>query len=272
MIWVPPLRERKEDIIFLAKRFLEQTGRELGREVHGFTDEAVELLLSYGWPGNVRELKNVMKRATLLCEGAVEPHHLSVGRLTPAHVPLNTELAAGIRRGLSLREIKEKLGCSIRGFSDMRPEEISRLTGLDLETACLASKREFDEPFIVVGKKRTDLDALFKSARQRGLTITKGGRFYHLQGKNDKGKAMEKIISWYKHEHMQVFSIGLGDSPNDFSMLELADFPVLIRSQREFPELKGQIPRLRVTREIGPKGWNKAILDILGKKEEKRNV
>lgn len=113
VIWVPPLRERREDIIFLAKRFLEQTGRELGREVHGFTDEAVELLLSYGWPGNVRELKNVMKRATLLCEGAVEPHHLSVGRLTPAHVPLNTELAAGIRRGLSLREIKEKAAAEV---------------------------------------------------------------------------------------------------------------------------------------------------------------
>jgi mannosyl-3-phosphoglycerate phosphatase len=83
---------------------------------------------------------------------------------------------------------------------------------------------------------------------------------------------MEKIIAWYKHEYKQVFSIVLGDSPNDFSMLELADFPVLIRSQREFPDLKREIPRLRVTREIGPKGWNKAILDILGKKEEARNV
>ena len=54
--------------------------------------------------------------------------------------------------------------------------------------------------------------------------------------------------------------------------LELADFPVLIRTLREFPELKGEIPRLMVTREIGPKGWNKAILDILGKKEEERNA
>ncbi len=113
VIWVPPLRERKEDIIFLAKKFLGQTSRELHREVHGFTDEAVELLLSYSWPGNVRELKNVMKRATLLCDGAVEPHHLSVGRLTPSHVPLNTELAAGIRRGLSLREIKEKAAAEV---------------------------------------------------------------------------------------------------------------------------------------------------------------
>jgi hypothetical protein len=55
-------------------------------------------------------------------------------------------------------------------------------------------------------------------------------------------------------------------------MLEFADVPVLIRSQREFPKLKGKIPRLRLTREIGPKGWNKAIIDILGKKEEVCNV
>lgn len=113
VIWVPPLRERKEDIIFLAKRFLEQTSRELGRNVQGFTDETIELLLSYNWPGNVRELKNVMKRATLLSDGAVEPHHLSVGRLTPSHVPLTTELAAAIRRGLSLREIKEKAAAEV---------------------------------------------------------------------------------------------------------------------------------------------------------------
>ena len=171
-----------------------------------------------------------------------------------------------------LQEIRDELRWNIKGFSDMGIEEISLLTGLDHKISRLAAMREFDEPFLVLKKQAVDENALHKAADKRGLTVTSGGRFYHLQGKNDKGKAMEKIISWYKHEHKQVFSIVLGDSPNDFPMLELADFPVLIRSQREFPELKGEIPRLRVTREIGPKGWNKAILDILGKKEEERNV
>ncbi len=171
-----------------------------------------------------------------------------------------------------LKEIRDELRWNIKGFSDMDIEEISQLTGLDHKISRLAAMREFDEPFLVINKQAVDENALHKAAGKRGLTVTSGGRFYHLQGKNDKGKAMEKIISWYKDEHKQVFSIVLGDSPNDFSMLELADFPVLIRSQREFPELKGEIPRLRVTREIGPTGWNKAILDILGKKEEERNV
>jgi mannosyl-3-phosphoglycerate phosphatase len=171
-----------------------------------------------------------------------------------------------------LQEIRDELRWDIKGFSDMGIEEISQLTGLDPKTSRLAAMREFDEPFIVLKKQAIDENTLHKAANKRGLTVTSGGRFYHLQGKNDKGKAMEKIISWYRHEHKKVFSIGLGDSPNDFPMLELADVPVLIRSQREFPKLKGEIPRLRVTREIGPKGWNKAILDILGKKEEERNV
>jgi mannosyl-3-phosphoglycerate phosphatase len=171
-----------------------------------------------------------------------------------------------------LKEIRDELRWEIKGFSDMEIEEISQLTGLDPKISRLAAMREFDEPFLILKKQPINENALQKAADKRGLAVTSGGRFYHLQGKNDKGKAMEKIISWYKHEHKQIFSIGLGDSPNDFPMLELADFPVLIRSQREFPELKGEIPRLQVTREIGPKGWNKAILDILDKKEEKRNV
>ena len=171
-----------------------------------------------------------------------------------------------------LRGIRDELRWDIKGFSDMDIDEISRLTGLDPKSSRLAAMREFDEPFIVLKKQPVDENALHKAADKRGLTVTSGGRFYHLQGKNDKGQAVEKIISWYKHERKKVLSIALGDSPNDFSMLELADFPVLIRSQREFPKLKGEIPRLRLTQEIGPKGWNKAILDILGNKEEACNV
>ncbi|MDT8273551.1 MAG: helix-hairpin-helix domain-containing protein, partial [Desulfomonilia bacterium] len=47
-----------------------------------------------------------------------------------------------------------------------------------------------------------------------------GGRFYHLHGKNDKAEAVRKLISWYKKRSPRLFTIGLGDSPNDFSMLK----------------------------------------------------
>ncbi len=171
-----------------------------------------------------------------------------------------------------IREIREELGWNIRGFSDMSIEEISDLTGLDLQTSRLAAMREYDEPFIFLEEQPGNRNALFRAAEQRGLKVTVGGRFYHLHGRNDKGKAMGKVISWYKQFHGAVASIALGDSPNDFAMLERADYPVLTRSQHDFPKLKEKIPCLRVTREMGPAGWNSAVWGILGKKEEAADV
>ncbi len=71
MIIIPPLRERKEDIPFLAKRFCNEAATELKKQIRGFSAEAEKLLIQYSWPGNVRELKNVMRRAVLLSEADV---------------------------------------------------------------------------------------------------------------------------------------------------------------------------------------------------------
>lgn len=165
-----------------------------------------------------------------------------------------------------LMEIREELGWQIRGFSEMNLDEISHLTGLDLKSSRLAAIREYDEPFIVQEPEDMDLDSLQDAARKRDLKITKGGRFYHLHGKNDKGAAVEKVISWYRDSHHQVFTIALGDSPNDFSMLKQVDCPVLIGSSHHFPDIEEMIPELRVTQEAGPKGWNSVVLDILGER------
>lgn len=166
-----------------------------------------------------------------------------------------------------IREIREELGWNIKGFSDMSADEISRLTGLDEETSKLAAQREYDEPFIILEGQLLDEDVLIEAAGRRGLTVTRGGRFYHLHGDNDKGRSMAKIISWYKRFHEEVITIVLGDSPNDFPMLKLADYPVLVRGKPDFSKLKKGIPRLSITREMGPKGWNSAVLGILGNKE-----
>lgn len=169
-----------------------------------------------------------------------------------------------------LQGVREELGWEIRGFSDMNIEEISYLTGLDKEGARLAAMREFDEPFVILEQQEPDGEALSRALSKRGLTVTPGGRLYHLKGKNDKGKAMGKLISWYRGFRGRIMSIALGDSPNDFPMLERADFPVLVRSGRGFPGLRERIPRLRVTPNAGPKGWNEAVLEILKEKKLER--
>ncbi len=65
-LWIPPLRERSEDIPLLAARFLEELSRELGRGTRTLSARAMERLVAYPWPGNVRELRNVLERAVLI--------------------------------------------------------------------------------------------------------------------------------------------------------------------------------------------------------------
>jgi DNA-binding NtrC family response regulator len=68
-IAVPPLRQRREDIPDLARRFLARFAAEEGRVIRGLAAEAMALLTSYDWPGNVRQLENALFRAVVLCEG-----------------------------------------------------------------------------------------------------------------------------------------------------------------------------------------------------------
>ncbi len=68
-IELPPLRERKDDLMLFAQAFLDETNKELGKNVKGYSKEVINDFMNYGWPGNLRELKNVIKRATLLTDG-----------------------------------------------------------------------------------------------------------------------------------------------------------------------------------------------------------
>jgi two-component system NtrC family response regulator len=67
---IPPLRERPGDAILLAQAFLERYARELGRNIRGFTADALAALEAHAWPGNVREMENLIKRATIMADGS----------------------------------------------------------------------------------------------------------------------------------------------------------------------------------------------------------
>jgi Nif-specific regulatory protein len=81
-IVIPPLRERREDIALLAGHFLGKYAEEFGRDVGGFSQQAMELLQSYKWPGNVRELENEVQRLVIQLDDGefVQPEHVS-GRI-----------------------------------------------------------------------------------------------------------------------------------------------------------------------------------------------
>jgi mannosyl-3-phosphoglycerate phosphatase len=165
----------------------------------------------------------------------------------------------------ALNKLRQKLGWTIRGFSDMTIKEIADLTGLDHQQARLASSREFDEPFILPDAK-ADLRILEREIRQLGLKLSTGGRFHHLHGQYDKGEAVDRLINWYRKTNSSIVTVALGDSPNDFSMLKRVQHPVLVHSSKSNSLININIPGLRTTREPGPRGWNAAVLDLLDEK------
>ena len=99
---LPPLRERVADIPLLAEHFLRQVCEDAGKQVRGFTDEAVAALERYRWPGNVRELQNAIERAVLLGRESV----VGVDDLPPT-VTASGRLSAQQIAGQSLKEALE---------------------------------------------------------------------------------------------------------------------------------------------------------------------
>jgi len=76
-VYMPPLRERKTDILLLADYFLEKYTKENQKDIRRFSTPAIDMLVQYHWPGNVRELENCIERAVLLCEeGVIHSYHL----------------------------------------------------------------------------------------------------------------------------------------------------------------------------------------------------
>jgi len=106
-LYVPPLRERSDDILFLAERFREDSNRELNKCVRRFSDTARNLLLAYAWPGNVRELRAAVRRAVLLADELVFQEHLEIDSTVHnrGRHPAWTQPEPMPFEGLSLREI-----------------------------------------------------------------------------------------------------------------------------------------------------------------------
>lgn len=110
-IWVPPLRERREDIPVLAERFLAQCTQERHKPVKGFTPEAMDILTRYHYPGNVRELQNAIERAVLLTRTEyIQPCDLPENFLTGGpYEPLAGQAAITLPLATNLPEAVERL-------------------------------------------------------------------------------------------------------------------------------------------------------------------
>jgi len=92
-IYIPPLRERRDDIPLLVDYFVEKLRRQTGRPIDGVSPDAMCILLNHSWPGNIRELENALEYAFVVCKG---------GYIQPYHLPIHIQQSA-VEAGLKIK-------------------------------------------------------------------------------------------------------------------------------------------------------------------------
>lgn len=160
----------------------------------------------------------------------------------------------------ALNQLRNKFNFLFRGFNDMCVEELMAHTRLDAESAQRAKTRLCSEPLL--WQQGDESLAIFtKELSHFDLTLTRGGRFYHVMRPVDKGQSMLWLLQQYQEMEPQTqwITVALGDSHNDLKMLEQADIPVLITNPSGSTPDVSHINHLIHPISPGPSGWNEAI-------------
>ena len=127
-IKMPPLRERGDDLLFLARYFLVHFNGEMKRGIKGFTPESEKLLLLHNWPGNIRELKNCIERAVIYCRDEwLAPFHLSVPRPSSSSSQELLPL-------LTLKDMELKYICNVLQRVDNNKSKAARILNISRNT------------------------------------------------------------------------------------------------------------------------------------------
>jgi transcriptional regulator with GAF, ATPase, and Fis domain len=139
-ISLPPLRERREDILLLVDAFLNDLAKNIGRPAAGVSADARDRLVSYSWPGNVRELRNAVERAVILCDGGlISSEHLpiAIGQLRPSSTPVTPapnvadELATTLPPGsLKLETFERELLLKAMAQAQNNKSQAAKLLGV----------------------------------------------------------------------------------------------------------------------------------------------
>lgn len=166
----------------------------------------------------------------------------------------------------ALNQISAPLPEKIKGFGDFTAKEVAHLCGFSSGQAELAKEREYDEPFIL--NDESLINEIQKMARRLNLQVSRGGRFYHLTGNNDKGKAVLILRNLYKKNSKNLKTIGVGDSLNDLPMLEAVDYPILVQKPDGSHDPLIKLDCLILVSGAGPAGWSEGIFSLLKELEK----
>ncbi len=129
-IYIPPLRERKEDIIPLSEHFVKQLCKENNRKAKQLTNDAKKLLLDYSWPGNVRELQNVIERAIVTMNPESVKIEVKDIYITADKTPNPSHDEKQLLRGMTLKELEKQLIIETFHSSDRNPAKAAKTLGI----------------------------------------------------------------------------------------------------------------------------------------------
>ena len=165
----------------------------------------------------------------------------------------------------ALREVAAQERVRVVGFSDMTVGDVAEECGLPVLDAQLAKLREYDEPFRLLEPDPAVRSRFLKALHRRGLKAMSGGRFDHVTGDADKGRAVVALRSLIPDSFGPVVMAGLGDGLNDVAMLREVDRPVIVRSDSNGAtgRMLRKVPTAHVTNACGPAGWAEAVTSLL---------
>ena len=154
-------------------------------------------------------------------------------------------------------------GWQLRGFGDMDSAEVAELTGLDLPAAARARRRLCAEPFLWLDGA-AGFEQMLAEAEKAQLRVTQGGRLHHLMGQTSKAEGMRMMRALFAADGERPLTvIALGDSANDKEMLQNADIAVVIKRPDGSHLTAHGVRQTLHTEQVGPAGWNAAVLQIL---------
>ncbi|MEM8639448.1 MAG: HAD-IIB family hydrolase [Cyanobacteria bacterium P01_G01_bin.54] len=165
----------------------------------------------------------------------------------------------------ALRQLAQRLDSELLGFGDMTVAQVQQYTGLNAAAAQLAQARDFSEPFVT--PRQIAGDRLREVVTELGYQVVVGDRFSHLIGaRSGKGHAVQWLVQVYQaaHPEAQVFTVGLGNSPNDLAMLEQVDMAIVIPgSAGPHPGLQGR--GWQIAPAPAPEGWARVVAELLSR-------
>ena len=171
--------------------------------------------------------------------------------------------------GRPVRVLQEAVGrmaaeaaLTVRTILEMDVDEVAALTGLSKEKAALARDREYILPFQHEGPDAA-MEAFRRKAEGEGLRVVRGGRFHHLMGDVDKGKAFWRLRAIFESDGDLRYVVALGDAENDLGLLRGANQAVVIPRQPGWDWKLMEAPGVRPAARRAPGGWADEVWAVL---------